>query len=387
MFNDIFYLDAALKKILCNARGLRFESFCGGFPSTWEFVGFCPIDASIQGWQGLPSGYVLWNRITNYYSRLAGTTFWPCESEFINLQRVWAEYALKRQEAVIEAFNAERLGDTLLPRMKLEINFRSGHRWSLSSWARDQLPTLGSFSLTVDPNGTRKLIILGHGNIHQTSGIWQNGHFEKSDPRWYIPGLDDRLKKIKSEYGKDQLGNITVDMVLGGLRGMTGLLWETSLLNPDEVLDAPAFQDDFYLNLVDWSSHNVLAVGLGNCVTKLYDLGNDDSVCRLGGHNGGTSLAVGTSKGKVQDTACCKRVRTMEGHRLRVGALPWSSSMLSSGSRDKSILQRASDGNDNRRQSQMSASNNMQLLTHLVLSAVMDVVSEGLSQTYVSYHM
>jgi WD40 repeat protein len=25
-------------------------------------------------------------------------------------------------------------------------------------------------------------------------------------------------------------------------------------------------QDDFYLNLVDWSSHNVLAVGLGNCV-------------------------------------------------------------------------------------------------------------------------
>lgn len=33
-----------------------------------------------------------------------------------------------------------------------------------------------------------------------------------------------------------------------------------------QVLDAPALQDDFYLNLVDWSSHNVLAVGLGNCV-------------------------------------------------------------------------------------------------------------------------
>lgn len=32
--------------------------------------------------------------------------------------------------------------------------------------------------------------------------------------------------------------------------------------------------------------------------------------------------------------------RTMEGHRLRVGALSWSSSQLSSGSRDKSILQR-----------------------------------------------
>ena len=30
-----------------------------------------------------------------------------------------------------------------------------------------------------------------------------------------------------------------------------------------QVLDAPALQDDFYLNLVDWSAQNVLAVGLG----------------------------------------------------------------------------------------------------------------------------
>jgi cell division cycle 20-like protein 1 (cofactor of APC complex) len=52
---------------------------------------------------------------------------------------------------------------------------------------------------------------------------------------------------------------------------------------PFKVLDAPALQDDFYLNLVDWSANNVLAVGLGSCVylwsattsqvTKLYDLG------------------------------------------------------------------------------------------------------------------
>ena len=61
---------------------------------------------------------------------------------------------------------------------------------------------------------------------------------------------------------------------------------------PYKVLDAPALQDDFYLNLVDWSSLNVLAVGLGTCVylwsactskvTKLCDLGPEDSVraCR-----------------------------------------------------------------------------------------------------------
>lgn len=122
--------------------------------------------------------------------------------------------------------------------------------------------------------------------------------------------------------------------------------------SPCKVLDAPALQDDFYLNLVDWSSQNVLAVGLGNCVylwhassckvMKLCDLGLDDSVCSVGWAYHGTHLAVGTNSGKLQlwDASCCKRIRSMEGHRFRVGALAWSSSLLSSGSRDKSILQR-----------------------------------------------
>lgn len=32
------------------------------------------------------------------------------------------------------------------------------------------------------------------------------------------------------------------------------------------MLDAPELQDDFYLNLVDWSAGNLLSVGLGACV-------------------------------------------------------------------------------------------------------------------------
>jgi cell division cycle 20-like protein 1 (cofactor of APC complex) len=35
---------------------------------------------------------------------------------------------------------------------------------------------------------------------------------------------------------------------------------------PYKVLDAPDLHDDFYLNLIDWSSSNVLSVGLGACV-------------------------------------------------------------------------------------------------------------------------
>lgn len=121
--------------------------------------------------------------------------------------------------------------------------------------------------------------------------------------------------------------------------------------SPFKVLDAPALADDFYLNLVDWSPNNVLAVGLGTCVylwsactskvTKLCDLGPDDTVCAVGWTQRGTFLSVGTNRGEVQiwDAARCRKVRSLGGHRTRVGALAWSSHILSSGGRDRIVLQ------------------------------------------------
>ncbi|CAO1947396.1 unnamed protein product [Urochloa humidicola] len=120
---------------------------------------------------------------------------------------------------------------------------------------------------------------------------------------------------------------------------------------PHKVLDAPSLQDDFYLNLVDWSSDNMLAVGLGTCVylwsasnskvTKLCDLGPRDTVCAVHWSREGSFLAIGTGLGDVQiwDSSRCKRIRNMGGHHTRAGVLAWSSCILSSGSRDKNILQ------------------------------------------------
>jgi len=34
-------------------------------------------------------------------------------------------------------------------------------------------------------------------------------------------------------------------------------------LSPEKVLDAPEIKDDYYLNLLDWSSRGTLAIGLG----------------------------------------------------------------------------------------------------------------------------
>jgi len=53
-------------------------------------------------------------------------------------------------------------------------------------------------------------------------------------------------------------------------------------------------------------------------------------------------VAVGTHHGYVQvwDVAVNKQVNKMQGHSARVGALAWNGDVLSSGSRDRLILQR-----------------------------------------------
>lgn len=61
---------------------------------------------------------------------------------------------------------------------------------------------------------------------------------------------------------------------------------------PFKVLDAPELQDDFYLNLVDWSAQNVLAVGLGSCVYLWSACTSQVSSCFYDNLEIPTSLAV-----------------------------------------------------------------------------------------------
>jgi cell division cycle 20-like protein 1 (cofactor of APC complex) len=121
---------------------------------------------------------------------------------------------------------------------------------------------------------------------------------------------------------------------------------------PYKVLDAPNLIDDFYLNLLDWGSANVVAVGLGpdvylwngftTTVTRLTNVGPDDSVTSVRWSGRGGHLAVGTDKGVVQlwDAVAGKQLRTMRGHTARVGVAAWSGSTLATGSKDRSILLR-----------------------------------------------
>lgn len=120
---------------------------------------------------------------------------------------------------------------------------------------------------------------------------------------------------------------------------------------PYKVLDAPDLADDFYLNLVDWGSSDVLGVGLGSCVymwnsqsgrvNKLCEL-QDDTVTSVSWIQRGSHIAIGTGKGLVQiwDAEKVRRLRTMTGHTARVGSLAWNDHILTSGSRDRLIYHR-----------------------------------------------
>lgn len=81
---------------------------------------------------------------------------------------------------------------------------------------------------------------------------------------------------------------------------------------PYKVLNAPNLLDDFYLNLLDWSSKNDIAVGLGNtlglwCTNQTqesilctYERTPQKYVSSVIWSESGDNLAVGTSQGQVE---------------------------------------------------------------------------------------
>jgi cell division cycle protein 20 (cofactor of APC complex) len=120
---------------------------------------------------------------------------------------------------------------------------------------------------------------------------------------------------------------------------------------PERILDAPDLVDDYYLNLLDWSPSNILAIALGpvvylwnasdGSITQLCELEDEgDHVTSVSWGADDKYLAVGTDSACTQlwDVEAQKQLRNMGGHEARVGALSWNSHLLSSGSRDTTVV-------------------------------------------------
>lgn len=118
---------------------------------------------------------------------------------------------------------------------------------------------------------------------------------------------------------------------------------------PYKVLDAPNLRDDFYLNLLDWSSQNFLAVGLKSSiylwsgidckVMKLCDL-VDDATASVAWSSDGKILATGTDRGFLEfwDIETSQKLFEKYIHNGRIGALSWNGQIISTGSRDNTIF-------------------------------------------------
>lgn len=117
------------------------------------------------------------------------------------------------------------------------------------------------------------------------------------------------------------------------------------LTAPERVLDAPGLVDDYYLNLLDWSSGNQVAIGLersvyiwsadSGSVSSLLECPTDTYISSVKWSGDGAYVGVGLGSGEVQiwDVEEGTKLRSMFGHESRVGVMGWNKHILSTGAR------------------------------------------------------
>ncbi|KAL6006778.1 hypothetical protein ACLOJK_032273 [Asimina triloba] len=186
-----------------------------------------------------------------------------------------------------------------------------------------------------------------------------------------------RILKFNAQPKKRELNSLlaTAEDLFPVAKRRQGLRRHIPQQTAERTLDAPDLVDDYYLNLLDWSCKNVLAIGLGNIVylwnatnqvtVELTEVREDDGpITSISWAPDGTKVAVGLNNSEVQiwDSLSLKQVRSLMGHSTRVGSLSWNGSILSTGGQDSKIFnhdevcglkwslsgkQLASGGNDN----------------------------------------
>ncbi|XP_060181554.1 cell division cycle 20.2, cofactor of APC complex-like [Lycium barbarum] len=122
-------------------------------------------------------------------------------------------------------------------------------------------------------------------------------------------------------------------------------------LKETRALDAPLLSDDYYSNIMDWGKSNILAIVLGSIlyiwnaqVQKAQILmevkREHDYPTSVAWSDDGKTIAVGCNSSKLQlwDAQTSKLVRDLQGHQSRVGCVAWNSHILTSGSKDRAII-------------------------------------------------
>ncbi|SCU96995.1 LAMI_0F08504g1_1 [Lachancea mirantina] len=146
----------------------------------------------------------------------------------------------------------------------------------------------------------------------------------------------------RSHYSYSSKGSSATNGELAKLRKVNS--------NPERILDAPGFQDDFYLNLLSWSNKNVLAIALDSAlylwngdsgdVTLLVDYEQPCAISSVTWSDDDCHLSIGKNDGNVEiwDVETSSHVRTMRsGLGVRIGSQSWLDTLIATGAKSGEI--------------------------------------------------
>lgn len=120
---------------------------------------------------------------------------------------------------------------------------------------------------------------------------------------------------------------------------------------PVKVLDAPGIADDYYSNILDWSSNDIIGVSLMNSLylwkntkgnNQVVNLSEFEShvFCSIKFARNGQVISAGDDTGNlhIYDINTDKKVMNFKGHEGRISTMDWCNDyLLTTGSRDSTI--------------------------------------------------
>ena len=167
--------------------------------------------------------------------------------------------------------------------------------------------------------------------------------------------IKEKIFSFKKEYSDNFKENYINYNILSKKSENKNIIKNDISPKPYKELNVGKLLDDFYLNILDWSSKNLIAIGCTYSVqifnnnnsqfSKLFEYGNHSSnkyVSSLIWNESGDKLAVGNSDGYVEiyDINRNKIISSFNSHVERVGVVAWNGNIISSGSKDCSIVNR-----------------------------------------------
>lgn len=273
-------------------------------------------------------------------------------------------------------------GPTRSRSAKTTIRVDAGDRFIPNRTTSEGLATVGSGKTDKDHQSSRVTVTEGSSVLtNAISAFDLGGHSADDDAATALEGLNLADDEDKSSYAKPAPDSLAYESSLASACGVslnTRILAfkpaapESSkpidlrsqynrplkpanassaqfrrrvLTAPERVLDAPGLVDDYYLNLLDWSSGNQVAIGLernvyvwsaeSGTVNRLFETSLDTYVSSVKWSGDGAYVGVGLSSGEVQiwDVEEKTKLRSMHSHETRVGVMGWNKHILSTGAR------------------------------------------------------